>query len=151
MSEKTIEIISIHKGNVRISCKGESRTVRFEDRGDVGIAMCDHDEATVFMKIGSPDYWKAGATTDAVAEALKNDPVAAAAAAKLLGGGAPEADAAGEGEGDDREDGAGMTIKQVAELIKACATIAEVDAQVADDKRIGVLKAAAARKKELAE
>lgn len=58
---KTIEVISIHKGKIAISCKGESRTVVFEDKGDVGYAVVDHDEAAVFLKIGRPDYWKPGA------------------------------------------------------------------------------------------
>lgn len=68
---KTIEIISIHKGPIAITTRGESRTVQFEAKGDVGIAQCDHDEAEVFMKIGLPDFWKAGAKTEATAEAVE--------------------------------------------------------------------------------
>lgn len=135
---KTIEVISIHKGKIAISCKGESRTVVFEDKGDVGIAMCDHDEAAVFLKIGRPDYWKAGTTGDAVADALKNDPEAAAAAAKLLGGG-------------EKEDEGKLTVKEIIELLAQCETAEAVDELVAGDERKGVIKAADERKKALAE
>lgn len=137
---KTIEVISIHKGKIAICCKGESRTVVFEDKGDVGIAMCDHDEAAVFLKIGRPDYWKAGTTGDAVADALKNDPEAAAAAAKLLGGG-----------GNEKEDEGKLTVKEIIELLAQCETAEAVDELVAGDERKGVIKAADERKKALAE
>lgn len=151
---KTIECVSRHIGEINLTTrKDEQRTVLFEDKGGVGFAMIDEDEAEILLEgIGRPDYWKPGTTGDAVADALKNDPVAAAAAAKLLGGGSAEA-----GSGDDTDEGEGegegdlATVKQVSEQIKACATTAEVDAIVAEDKRIGVLKAAAARRKELAE
>lgn len=150
---KTIECVSRHIGEINLTTrKDEQRTVVFEDKGGVGFAMIDEEEAEILLEgIGRPDYWKPGTTGDAVADALKNDPVAAAAAAKLLGGGEPETGEVEGGSDDDKEDDTGMTIKQVAELIKACATVAEVDALVAEDKRIGVLKAAAARRKELAE
>jgi GDP-D-mannose dehydratase len=136
---KTIEIISIHKGPIAITTRGESRTVEFEAKGDVGIAMCDNDEAGVFLKIGLPDYWKAGAKTDAVQAALANDPEAAAAAAKLLNGGKEDTDA-------DKQ-----TVKEIVELLQACNTPEEVDALVEGDPRKGVIKAAEDRKKELAE
>lgn len=136
---KTIEILSIHKGRVAILCKGESRTVNFEDRGDVGLAVCDHDEAAVFLKIGMPDYWKPGTTGDAVADALNNDPEAAAAAAKLLGGG-----------GAEKEDEGKLTVKEIVELLAQCETAEAVDELVAGDERKGVIKAAEERKKALA-
>ncbi len=69
MSTKTIEIASIHKGTVRVKVKGEGVPVTFEDKGDVGVALCDHDEAAAFLQVGLPDFWKpgvnAGATTRA--------------------------------------------------------------------------------------
>lgn len=83
---KTIEIISIHKGPIAITTRGESRTVQFEAKGDVGIAMCDHDEAAVFLKIGLPGYWKAGAKTEAATEVVE------AAVAELEGEAAEQAE-----------------------------------------------------------
>lgn len=118
---KTIEVISIHKGKIAISCKGESRTVVFEDKGDVGIAMCDHDEAAVFLKIGLPDYWKEGV----VLKDEKTPPV--------------------------QPDAKRMNAADTIALIKAAMTIAEVDEMLVDEERKGVLAAADERKKELAE
>lgn len=90
MSSKTIEIASIHKGPIGICAKGESRTVVFEDKGDVGYAVVDHDEAEVFLKIGLPDYWKPGArtATEAVETAVASlDGEAAVAAEDIKQGG----------------------------------------------------------------
>ena len=55
---RTIEIISRHTGKVSFKCKGESRSVVFEEKGSVGVAMVDSDEAEEFLKIGKPDFWK---------------------------------------------------------------------------------------------
>lgn len=127
---KTIEIISIHKGQIAITTRGESRTVEFEDKGDVGVAMCDNDEAGVFLKIGLPDYWKAGKTTgDAVKEAIANDPEAASAAAALMAG--------------------KKAVAEAIEKIKAATTVEEVNAILGDDTRKNVVKAAEERKAEI--
>lgn len=140
---KTIECASKHIGEINFTTrKDEQRTVVFEDKDGVGFAMLDEDEAEILLGgIGRPEYWKPGTTGDAVADAIANDPVAAAAAAALMGGKKQE----------DADDEGKQPVKEVAELIKACTTIEAVDAIVAEDKRIGVLKAAAARRKELAE
>lgn len=61
MSEKTIEVVSIHKGPISLTLPNdESRTVIFEDKGHVGYAKVDHDEASVLLRIGRPHYWKPG-------------------------------------------------------------------------------------------
>lgn len=59
---KTIEIVSINIGPVALCTKrGEQRTVLFQDKGGVGFAMCDEDEAEILLGgIGKPDYWKPG-------------------------------------------------------------------------------------------
>lgn len=62
---KTIEIVSIHKGNVNLTVKGEPRKILFQDKGDVGYAVVDHDEAAVLLKLGLPDFWKPGAKNQA--------------------------------------------------------------------------------------
>lgn len=83
---KTIEIASTVKGKVRLLVKGVSRQIVFEDKGDVGLAMCDSDEAEVLLQI--PGYRKVGASTqstqDMVDQAINNDPQAASAAAELF-------------------------------------------------------------------
>lgn len=68
---KTIEIASIHKGPVAVPVRGESRTITFEDKGDVGYAKVDHDEAAVLLKVGLPDFWKPGTptTTEGIVDA----------------------------------------------------------------------------------
>jgi hypothetical protein len=86
---KTIEIASIHKGPVAVPVKGESRTITFEDKGDVGYAMVDHDEAAVLLKL-SGDFWKPGArtATEAVETAVASlDGEAAVAAEDIKQGG----------------------------------------------------------------
>lgn len=55
---RTIEIISRHMGKIAFKCKGEPRSVIFEDKGEVGVALVDNDEAEVFLRVGKPDYWK---------------------------------------------------------------------------------------------
>lgn len=59
---RTIEIVSINIGPVALCTKrGEQRTVVFQDKGGVGFAMCDEDEAEILLGgIGKPDYWKPG-------------------------------------------------------------------------------------------
>lgn len=59
---KTIEIFSVHKGRVNVKVKGEPRTVVFERKGPHFAAMCDHDEAAVFLELPGNDFWKEGAT-----------------------------------------------------------------------------------------
>lgn len=68
MSEKTIEICSIHTGDILVSIPGEpkARTIHFEPRDDtakqrtIGVALCDDLEAEVLLgKIGAPSYFKA--------------------------------------------------------------------------------------------
>lgn len=139
---KTIECASIHIGEINLTTKNdEQRTVVFENKDGVGIAMLDEDEAAVLLGgIGRPDYWKPGTTGDAVADALANDPIAAAAAAKLLSGEAADDEAAGR-----------LTLKDLYELIAAAETAEEVDKLVEGDTRKGAIKAADERKKELAE
>lgn len=66
---KTIEVISRTKGTVSLPVNGESRSITFEDKGDVGIAMCDHDEAAVLLRV--PGYWKAGASTESTASIVE--------------------------------------------------------------------------------
>ena len=68
---KTIEIASIHKGTIDIKVKGSGVKVEFEDKGEVGLALCDHDEAEAFLAIGRPDFWKP--KVDADGGAKKND------------------------------------------------------------------------------
>lgn len=58
---KTIQIISTHKGRIRVPVKGESRLIVFEDEGAVGVAMCDHDEAAVLLGLPGKEYWKEAA------------------------------------------------------------------------------------------
>lgn len=56
---KTIEIASNHKGKIGLCTRREEqRIVEFVDKGDVGVAMCDEDEAEILLTIGLPDYWK---------------------------------------------------------------------------------------------
>jgi len=59
---KTIEIVSKHTGKIRLCTrKGEQRTIVFEDKGGVGYALCDEDEADILLgAIGLPNYWKPG-------------------------------------------------------------------------------------------
>jgi len=130
---KTIECASIHTDTINFSIKdGEQRSVVFEDKGGVGFAMLDEEEAEVLLGgIGRPEFWKPGTTGDAVADALLNDPVAATAAAKLLAG--------------DKSDGK-ATVKEIVDLLEACNTSEEVDELVAGDERKGVVKAAEERK-----
>jgi len=134
---RTIECCSIHKDTINFTTKdGEQRSVVFEDKSGVGFAMLDEDEAEVLLGgIGRPEFWKPGTTGDAVTDALLNDPVAAAAAAKLLAG--------------EQTDGK-HTVKEIVELLEACTTAEEVDELVAGDERKGVVKAAEERKQELA-
>lgn len=63
---KTIEIVSKHTGKIKLCTrKGEQRTVVFEDKGGVGYAMCDEDEADILLgAIGLPGYWKPGQGED---------------------------------------------------------------------------------------
>ena len=93
MSEKTIECASRVIGPVNLGiANGEQRTVVFEDKGGIGFAMIDNDEAEVLLgAIGAPEYWKPGTTqVDAAAtvnDAVNADPEAQAAAEALLGRG----------------------------------------------------------------
>ena len=59
---KTIEIASSHKGRISVKVKGESRTIAFEDKGTVGLALVDHDEAAALLAVGT-DFWKPGYKT----------------------------------------------------------------------------------------
>lgn len=61
---KTIEVVSIHKGTISVPVKGENRRIKFEDKGAVGVALCDHDEAAVLLGLPGKDYWKEGAVVD---------------------------------------------------------------------------------------
>jgi hypothetical protein len=130
---KTIECVSIHTDTINFSTKdGEQRSVVFEDKGGVGFAMLDEEEAEVLLGgIGRPEFWKPGTTGDAVTDALLNDPVAAAAASKLLSG--------------EKTDGK-ATVKEIVELLEACSTPEDIDELVAGDERKGVVKAAEERK-----
>lgn len=68
MSNKTVEVISRHKGKINLHVKGEDRPIVFEDKGDVGRAMVDTDEAAVLLYVGEEtkkrtgfaDFWKLG-------------------------------------------------------------------------------------------
>ena len=61
--EKTIEILSVpDRGNVNLTVKGEPRKIRFENKGEVSIAPCDHDEAEVLLGLPGNDFWKEGFT-----------------------------------------------------------------------------------------
>lgn len=74
MSEKTIEVVSIHKGEINLTLKsGEPRKVNFDDKGTVGFAMVDHDEAEILLGIGRPHYWKPGSETTTAGAALSSD------------------------------------------------------------------------------
>lgn len=128
---KTIEIASIHKGNVNLTVKGEPRKILFQDKGDVGYAVVDHDEAAVLLKLGLPDFWKPGAKNQADTN---------------INTGSTGAES---GTDDDDNKEARATATSVAEKIKAAATIEEVDALAADDERATVVNAAAKRRKEL--
>lgn len=66
---KTIEIASRTKGTVSLCVKGESRNITFEDKGDVGLALCDHDEASVLLRV--PGYWKPGAVAESTEETVE--------------------------------------------------------------------------------
>ena len=63
MSKETIEVCSIHKGKISLTLKdGEKRTVVFQDRGNVGVAMVDEKVAEHLLDgVGRPDYFKSGA------------------------------------------------------------------------------------------
>lgn len=61
---KTIEIASTHKGKIATKVKGESVTVEFVDKGDVGLALVDNDTAGALLAIGLPDFWKPGVNAD---------------------------------------------------------------------------------------
>ena len=128
---KTIEIASIHKGNINLTVKGEPRKIHFQDKGDVGYAVVDHDEAAVLLKLGLPDFWKPGAKNQVDANINTNNTGAESHT----------------GDGNDQE--ARATATSVAEKIKAATTIEEVDALAADDERATVVNAAAKRRKEL--
>ena len=119
MSEKNIEIASIHKGKVGLLAKGEQRTVHFEDKGEVGVAMVDEHEAKELLTIGLPHYWKPTVNADA-----------------------------GKKKDEDPEVKLLKTAEVIAN-IAAATTIEEVDAAVGDDKRVSVLAAAKDRRAEL--
>lgn len=54
---KTIEIVSTVKGIVSICTNaGDSRQIMFEDKGDVGVALVDNDEAEALLRL--PAFWK---------------------------------------------------------------------------------------------
>ena len=131
---RTIEIASIHKGTIAFHTKGESRSVKFEDKGDVGLAMVDNDEAEVFLTIGLPDYWKPGGIT------VKADK-------------ADKADKAEKAEKADTDAGKADTGKRKAADVISDITTAEtaeaVDAIAAGDARATVVAAVEARKAEL--
>ena len=58
---KSIQIISRNIGTMSVSVNGESRTITFEsktrDGKTVGVAMVDHDEASVLLRLPK-DFWK---------------------------------------------------------------------------------------------
>lgn len=73
---KTIEVASVHKGPINLCTrKDEQRTIMFEDKGDVGYAMVDEDEAEILLSIPG-DFWKPGAST-ASTESIVESAVAA--------------------------------------------------------------------------
>lgn len=57
---RTIECASIIIGKVNLGiANGEQRTVEFKEKGGIGYAMIDEDEAKVLLgAIGEPEYWK---------------------------------------------------------------------------------------------
>jgi hypothetical protein len=75
MKERTIEVLSSHPGPHKMRLRNdETRTVEFEDRGEVSIAMVDEDEAQHLLgEIGKPHYWKAEAI-EIPAEEKNEDP-----------------------------------------------------------------------------
>jgi len=119
MSEKNIEIASIHKGKVGLLAKGEQRTVHFEDKGEVGVAMVDEHEAKELLTIGLPHYWK------------------------------PTVNADDGNKKDEDTEAKPLKAAEVIASIAAATTIEEVDAAVGDDKRVSVLTAAKDRRAEL--
>lgn len=127
---RTINIISRHIGKIRFKCKGEPRSVVFEDKGEVGVAVVDHDEAEVFLKVGKPDFWKEEGLE------LKGE-------VKTPGEKAP-------GKGEEEKVKKRNHLELIAE-IKAAVTIEAVDALLVDEVRPSVLSAADIRKEELAE
>ncbi|KAA0888759.1 hypothetical protein [Oryzomonas rubra] len=123
MATKTIEIASIHKGDVNICTKSnEQRTITFEDKGAVGLALVDNDEAEILLEIGLPNYWKP----------------------TVNGGSASDSSAAS----DDSTVKVIATV--LIEQINAAETAEAVDVLVGDDTRKTVLAAATARKAALA-
>lgn len=62
--QKTIEIISTHKGQVGVCVKGVHRNINFQDKGSVGVAIVDNDEAAVLLKLGKPHFWKDSVSID---------------------------------------------------------------------------------------
>jgi hypothetical protein len=129
---RTIEILSIHLGPHNLTTRaGDQRTVEFEDKGGVGFALIDEDEAEILLTIGKPNYWQPGAEVASLEDIINADPEAKAAADKIK---SPDAQ------------------KKVAEVvaeIKALQTVEEVDALMVIDTRPGVLTAAYKRKEEL--
>ena len=153
---RTIQIISRHTGKIRFKCKDEQRTVVFEEKGNVGIAMVDNDEAEVFLKVGKPDYWKEAAVE--VKAVTKQEPDKepetgkdGAEAGKGEGEAGKGTDEAGKGENNDKKDEA-LTKRHHSAVIadiKIAETVEAVDALIVGEERPSVLSAADIRKEEL--
>jgi hypothetical protein len=96
-----IEICSVHPGaTVKVTTKqGRKVNVEFEEKqgpnGPIGYAEVDEDVAARLLPL-KKEYWKPGEggpvplSEVAINQALAADPVARAAAEKLLGGRSPE-------------------------------------------------------------
>jgi hypothetical protein len=150
---RTIEIISRHTGKINFKCKGEQRSVVFEDKGNIGVAMVDNDEAEVFLRVGKPDYWKEAAVE--VKAATKQEPAKEPAKKDETGKGEGEAGKgegeAGKGAGDDKKDEVVTKRHHSAVIadIKVAETPEAVDALIVGEERPSVLSAADIRKEEL--
>ena len=128
---RTIEIISRHIGTVNFTCKGEKRTVNFEDKGSVGVAMVDNDEAELFLEVGMPDFWQ---EKTVVVKTKSNQDT-----------GAPQ-EPAGAPQGTTSKK---PTVKELTAQIEAATTVAEVDAIIEGETRPSVLSVADIRKGQL--
>lgn len=129
MSEKTIEICSIHSGEILVPIPGEeARTINFEPRRDeakqrtIGVALCDDKEAEILLgRIGHPQYFKAQNEFENLASGSQKEP------------GALSEDAYSK-----------LNVKAVATLVKTINSIDEIKqlivTETAGQNRAGALK-----------
>jgi len=151
---RTIEIISRHKGKIRFKCKGEQRLVVFEDKGNVGVAKVNNDEAEVFLKVGKPDFWKE--TTIELKPPAKpqddqDDKKPAQDDQKDNEGMDPGKGTGEAGEGNEKKDEVVTKRKHTDVIadIKVAETVEAVDALIVGEERPSVLSAADIRKEDL--